>query len=639
MYQVFNENAARIIRLLEENHAISGVYKHKKCYQDFRNYLESTQAAYSFVAGLLWLEQHREVWNHSKYKENRLAVYQLNDMFMTGTISSDYLYDNSPGYKRLPTWCRDPLDRYLERELLAFGTSYVNSKRISCAHFLDFLCAENVTNFSEITYHSIITYHHHSKHISQKCRDNYESIIRNFLEYLHYEVGIPLSLSYSLNKSILPYVTTWENLSGEIQERFVFAAATEKYALSLPDYIKKTESLVNIGFPQQKYSQTMIKTFRRVYQLLFIFLEMRHLRYSPELAKIWLDQNKQAFRKGWRSYRRGLCLFEQYLKIGAIAPETILVKHADPILEFPDWCRQPLEKYLRLRKKEGYAASTLAMVRSSCLRFLNFLMTQHISSYEALTPDLVAQFHVKDKHQTTDGKNAYNVRIRMFLHYLAEVELVADSLYLAIPCVTAPKTRVVRILADTEINAIKNYGVQSGNPMELRNRALSLLGLKMGLRASDIVNLKLTDISWQNRSLSIVQNKTGNSLTLPMPVSVANAIYRYVTQGRPESTSLFVFIHHRVPFKQLTRTACRRSLNVTLGNQAKQKGYGFHITRKTFASRLLQTGAPVNLIADSLGHQTDLTVSKYLALDEENMRLCAISLDSAGISLEGGVHL
>ena len=45
-----------------------------------------------------------------------------------------------------------------------------------------------------------------------------------------------------------------------------------------------------------------------------------------------------------------------------------------------------------------------------------------------------------------------------------------------------------------------------------------MTGIRMGLRASDVINLKLTDIDWRQRSISIIQEKTKTPLTLPMPV-------------------------------------------------------------------------------------------------------------------------
>ena len=53
---------------------------------------------------------------------------------------------------------------------------------------------------------------------------------------------------------------------------------------------------------------------------------------------------------------------------------------------------------------------------------------------------------------------------------------------------------------------------------------------------------------------------------------------------------------------------------------------GFHVTRKTFASKLLATGNPVMTIAAALGHVGIGTVDEYLATNENQMRLCAIGL-------------
>lgn len=555
-------------------------------------------------------------------------------MFITGAVHAKYVYENTASYRRLPQWCRLMLDQYLKVESLSFGDSYVETKRIACSHFLEYLWINGIQAYGEISYHHIIAYHEENSHISLKGRDHYERMVRQFLKYLHHELGLLLSLSFSLNKFYIPYLKVLKNLTTADLERFNLVNRAGKNSLTSMEYFTKSDNLIHIVLPRHKYGCSVIKSFSKLYRLLFIFLEMHHFTYSFSLAEEWFSRSKSIFRTQWKSYRRALFLFEQYLQRGDLIPELKFTSRQDPLQDLPDWCRKPLEAYLLLRKKEGRAKSSLNMIRSSCIRFLRFLLNQHISSFNAVTPDLIAQFNKQDEHKTFDGKNAYNVRIRMFLEYLSEVDMVTQSLYWALPCVSAPKTRIVSILDDAEIEKIQIYRTQNEKPMELRRIAMIMLGLKMGLRSSDIVNLKLSDIYWRNCSLSIIQEKTGTGLTLPMPISVANSIYRYVLHGRPESSSPYVFIHHRVPYIQLSRTACAKALSTVLNNRK-----GFQITRKTFASKLLKAGNPVNLIVNSLGHQSDDTVSKYLSLDEMNMRFCAISLAAAKIMLVGGVRL
>lgn len=49
--------------------------------------------------------------------------------------------------------------------------------------------------------------------------------------------------------------------------------------------------------------------------------------------------------------------------------------------------------------------------------------------------------------------------------------------------------------------------------MQLRHRAIVLLGTKMGIRASDIVEIKLQDINWEKQTIGFIQEKHPMKLT------------------------------------------------------------------------------------------------------------------------------
>jgi len=117
-----------------------------------------------------------------------------------------------------------------------------------------------------------------------------------------------------------------------------------------------------------------------------------------------------------------------------------------------------------------------------------------------------------------------------------------------------------------------------------------MLGLRMGLRASDISNLKLTDISWKEGSISLLQQKTGVHLKLPLPVDAGNSLYRYIYEGRPQSNCPNVFINHRAPYCRLRMTFGMLLKAAAATQYDSEPIGGFHITRKTFASKLLATG-------------------------------------------------
>lgn len=62
----------------------------------------------------------------------------------------------------------------------------------------------------------------------------------------------------------------------------------------------------------------------------------------------------------------------------------------------------------------------------------------------------------------------------------------------------------------------------------------------MGLRAYDILALRFQDIDWKNRQISIVMKKTKTQITLPLPVEVGNAVYSYITSGRPKTGTEYI---------------------------------------------------------------------------------------------------
>ena len=76
-----------------------------------------------------------------------------------------------------------------------------------------------------------------------------------------------------------------------------------------------------------------------------------------------------------------------------------------------------------------------------------------------------------------------------------------------------------------------------------------LLGLKMGMRASDVVNLRIEDVNWDEASIRFVQKKTTVEVNLPMPTEVANALFRYIMEERGRKDTKSIFLSEKAPRK------------------------------------------------------------------------------------------
>ncbi len=393
------------------------------------------------------------------------------------------------------------------------------------------------------------------------------------------------------------------------------------------------EWMVGLGF-----SESPRMVYREATRAFKAYLVRLNLEYSRAHACNWLiGIRPHVQRKKFLARRRALALVDRVLTHGLIKQIRFCYTDRRPRYIVPDCFRQDLESYLSRRREDGCQTSTLEMDRNACSRFLVFLYANGITDVAQTTPQVLKAYYNQTEHRTVAGKNAYIRKARGFLRYLASVGLVPESLSRALPTEKAPSVTIVKTLSCEQICALELHRKTARSPLELRNAATAMLALRLGLRSVDICNLQLSDISWPSRTIRIIQRKTGKPLTLPFPVTVGNALARYITCGRPDCDTPYVFVSLNHPYRRVSESsACYGSSISILGNkQSPADTRGLHIVRKTYASRLLVARNPVSLIAAALGHCDDTSVHQYLATDENRIRECAIGL--TGIAPSAGV--
>ena len=161
----------------------------------------------------------------------------------------------------------------------------------------------------------------------------------------------------------------------------------------------------------------------------------------------------------------------------------------------------------------------------------------------------------------------------------------------------------------------------------LRDKAAYLLALRCGLRSCDIVNLKFSNINWNNKIITINQKKTGVSLEIPIDNETLNAIIDYILKERKKCNLENIFVTTLAPIRPLSSTAFRKEVrSKTLPDNLQPAHNGLHIMRRTYASKLLNKGIELSVIASALGHQDKKRVDKYLSTNEEKMKLCALEI-------------
>jgi integrase len=162
-----------------------------------------------------------------------------------------------------------------------------------------------------------------------------------------------------------------------------------------------------------------------------------------------------------------------------------------------------------------------------------------------------------------------------------------------------------------------------------RDYAIILLAARLGMRASDIANLKFENIFWERNTIDLTQFKTGKKIELPLLTEVGNAIVDYLKYGRPKLNEPFVFLCARSPFNPIHTCVITQIVQhafVKTGINTKDRKHGPHALRHSLAGRLLERQTVLPVISEVLGHENTESTRFYLRVDLTSMRQCALDV-------------
>ncbi len=209
---------------------------------------------------------------------------------------------------------------------------------------------------------------------------------------------------------------------------------------------------------------------------------------------------------------------------------------------------------------------------------------------------------------------------RPFLRFTDRCDLVE-----AIGLAGVKRSHRILPVLDDEDHARVVHACTSGRVCA-RDAAITLLALTTGLRACDLVALRLGDIDWRAGTLGITQQKTGNPLTLPLAPLVTTKLAEYVLHERPRSGVEQVFLRRKAPHTRLAdHAAIYRVIATTfrIAGVADVK-VGTRLLRHSAASRLLRAAVQLPTISAVLGHASEESTHVYLSTDEARLLECVL---------------
>lgn len=148
-----------------------------------------------------------------------------------------------------------------------------------------------------------------------------------------------------------------------------------------------------------------------------------------------------------------------------------------------------------------------------------------------------------------------------------------------------------------------------------RDRAVLLLLARLGLRASEVAQLRFADIHWLSASI-VVCGKNRRQESLPLPQEVGDAILLYLKEGRPSLRVPELFITVLAPFRPLTRASVTHIVRSALRRAGvKAPVNGAHVLRHSAATNMLRQGASLAGVGAVLRHRDPMTTAHYAKVD------------------------
>ncbi len=181
------------------------------------------------------------------------------------------------------------------------------------------------------------------------------------------------------------------------------------------------------------------------------------------------------------------------------------------------------------------------------------------------------------------------------LRFLSAAGLVPAHLEYAIPRVRQwTHAALPRFLTTNELDRVLAVPVEP-TPKGLRDRAMLLLLVRLGLRAGEVVRLRLDDIDWRAGNVLIRAGKTRRERVPPPPKNAGEAIVSYLKEGRPISPHRHLFLSLCPPHAPLASSVVLTGIAQSVLRRAGvlSRRPGAHVFRHTMAMHLLQSGVDI----------------------------------------------
>ena len=265
--------------------------------------------------------------------------------------------------------------------------------------------------------------------------------------------------------------------------------------------------------------------------------------------------------------------------------------------------------------EKGLSKNTIEAYRNDINDYLSWLNKRNIQDYKKISEQVVNEYvaYLFKKALKSSTVNRKISSLKSFYLFLIKKKIISSS---PLSEIITPKKdhHLPSSMSEDEVERL----LRSPNielDLENRDKAMIEMLYATGMRISELINLKITDIDLE-RSVLKVLGKGSKERLIPFGEKALDSLNSYLAK-RKKSLAKEVFISNRG--KKMTRTGFWQRIKIYLSREGLKDSISPHTLRHAFATHLLNRGADLRSVQLLLGHSDLSTTQIYTHIAKQRL--------------------
>lgn len=263
--------------------------------------------------------------------------------------------------------------------------------------------------------------------------------------------------------------------------------------------------------------------------------------------------------------------------------------------------KSTLKKFEDFMRVKGYSGNSIKIY----LHYAEVYLSSFDCDFYHISIKETVKFLHNFKYTSRSQQNQFISSVKLLFKYIRKIELNGVDVERPRKEIHLPKVIDTNFLL-AQISKIKN----------LKHKAIISLGFSVGLRVSEVCNLKISDIDSDRMVINIYQAKGRKDRIVPLTENMLNLFREYYKQYRPKE---YMFNGQNTP--KYSSTSCNKIVKKYLGED-----YHFHMLRHSAFTNLTEQGVDIRVIQKLAGHSSSKTTEIYTQVSKNVLNSLPLAL-------------